>query len=446
MQPLVYFLLARPLSSFFITGAIGVLLATIYPTYVALPFLLIMLVGITAHGTTRVLIPESARDKSLLNAPLADDAKEQLSQWRTAIERFTILLDNLAAAAIIRDSGGKITFCSPYTEVLTGFSRDEFYALDKDIFIEQIHHEDRERCLRALRMNGVGEPFQHRFRFFHKSGIEMWLESRNVPIIRDGGEVICSLSVVLDVTGLVRSQKLVEERNKDIQDFTSLLSHDLKAPLFTIKGMVEVLREELTQSQENTKQSASLSPQILEPLSHLTNSSMRLERLILALLEYAKVSAQELKQEPVDLGACINEAISDHQSLITTTHASITYSAHYPRVLGDPLKITQILSNLIGNALKYREHSRKPKLSVKVIASANPRYTTLEIKDNGIGIPEDKISLLFRPFSRIHPEHAEGTGIGLASVKKLVERLGGTITVSSVVGEGSTFKVLLRVC
>ncbi len=274
----------------------------------------------------------------------------------------------------------------------------------------------------------------------------MWLESRNVPIIRDGGEVICSLSVVLDVTGLVRSQKLVEERNKDIQDFTSLLSHDLKAPLFTIKGMVEVLREELTQSQEIQEQSASLSPQILEPLSHLTNSSMRLERLILALLEYAKVSAQELKQEPVDLGACINEAISDHQSLITTTHASITYSAHYPRVLGDPLKITQILSNLLGNALKYRDHARKPKISVKVITSTNPRYTTLEIKDNGIGIPEDKISLLFRPFSRIHPEHAEGTGIGLASVKKLVERLGGTITVSSVVGEGSTFQVLLRVC
>ena len=393
-------------------------------------FLILSSGALISRALLLSFIPEATSSSHLVNS-----LTTTLEHWRRGVDRFSILLDNLAAAVIIRSPSGDITFCSPYTEVLTGYALDEFYGARSDLILGNVHRDDRERCERALKMSEMGEPFQYRFRFFHKSGIELWLEARTVPVFDDKGAFVCSLSVILDVTGLVRYQKQVEERNRDLQDFTYLLSHDLKAPLFTIKGMLSVIDEDAK---------TPLPQELSEPLSHIKGATDRLERLIFAVLEYAKISAQELKTEPVALTEAIQESLIDHSHRIAESQAIIEFPDSLPVVLGDRLKVTQIFSNLIGNSLKYRDPKRAPHITIALDSSSHPKAVVISITDNGLGIPKEKISSLFRPFVRIHTNEVEGAGIGLASVKKLMERLSGSIDVASVVGEGSTFSLTFR--
>src|SRR5690606_24163215 len=121
----------------------------------------------------------------------------------------------------------------------------EIYSSQSDFFISIAHEDDKQNIERALKVASCGEAFQYRFRYYHKTGILMWAETRTVPVLNNSGEVEASLSITLDVTGSVLYQKQVEEKNRDLLDFTYMISHDLKSPIYTVKGMHGVLCEEL---------------------------------------------------------------------------------------------------------------------------------------------------------------------------------------------------------
>jgi signal transduction histidine kinase len=115
-----------------------------------------------------------------------------------------------------------------------------------------------------------------------------------------------------------------------------------------------------------------------------------------------------------------------------------------PAVIGDRLKVYQIFSNLIGNAIKYRSDKRPLQIVISAKPSKNERYINISVSDNGLGIPKHKRELIFRPFQRAHGKSIEGSGIGLACVKKLLEKLGGEIEVQSQEDAGSVFTFTLR--
>lgn len=358
----------------------------------------------------------------------------KISEFQTISKKYQLLTENLAASVMIRDLEGQTTYCSPYTEVLTGWPLAEIQGAPQDLFMHIAHEQDREKLRRAFKIVEAGESFQFQFRFYHKTGIEMWAETRTVPIFDQNDQVVSSLSITLDVTASVRYQRQVEDHNRNLQDFAYMVSHDLKAPIFTIKGMCGVLREEL---------GSVLSQQLeaSQALDHINQASLRLEGLVNGVLQYSRISLEKIEFESVDLNEVFADLTVDFSKHLQEAQAIFDIAERLPVIKGHRLHVYQILSNLLGNALKYRSRERPIKISVALFPHRDPRMVCLGISDNGIGIPNDKLDLIFRPFQRIHQDKIEGTGIGLACVKKLLERLGGDVQVESKVGVGSTFQI-----
>lgn len=364
------------------------------------------------------------------------DTVARLSEEREVLhERYTTLTNNLAAAVIIRDMSNRILYCSPFTEVLTGYATRDIYAAPADFFLTIIHPDDRAAYVRALKVSEFGEAFQHRFRILHQTGIEMWAESRTVPVLDELGEVVASLAIILDVTGTVRYQRQVEERNRDLQDFTYMVSHDLKAPIFTIKGMVGIIEEDFA---------ATVPADLREILSHITRAAGRLEDLVSGVLQYSRVSFQENTLERVPLGEIWGEIRRDVSQTLSAIGGALTYPADLPTIRSDRLKLYQIFTNLVGNAIKYRDPKRALTIEIAATPLADQRTLRITVADNGLGIPADKVDLVFRPFQRAHSGEIEGSGIGLATVKKLIEKLGGEVSIVNTSPAGTTFAVDLR--
>ncbi len=349
--------------------------------------------------------------------------------------RYKILTENVAAAVMLHEADGTILWCSPFTEVLTGFALSEIYR-NKDTFLRSnIQEEDREIVERSLKIVATGEPFQCRYRFYHKSGITLWLETRTVPILDNASNEYVAISITIDVTAHVMNQLQVEERNKDLNEFTYMLSHDLKAPILTVAGMLGILEED---------DAIKNNPQLAEPVTYIRKATKRLQDLVSGVLELARISAADRSLEPIPLRDVMTEVLEEHRLQIQQSDAKITTIEELPIVLGNRTQLYQIFSNLIGNAIKYKKSDRPLLISIGSEKAASRRKTSIVISDNGRGIRADKIDSIFKPFNRAGEETIEGTGVGLASVKKLVEKLGGSITVQSELDEGTSFTIELR--
>lgn len=350
------------------------------------------------------------------------------------IERYELLTDNIAASIVLRDGAGRITYCSPYTEVLTGYTLSEIYSAPEDFFRTIVHPADLEQYARSNAVTACGEAFQSRFRIFHKSGIEMWVETRSVPVQNDQGEVTSSITITLDITGIVRYQRQVEEKNKDLQDFAYMVSHDLKAPIVTIKGMLSALDEDYGKQLDHGAH---------ETIAHMARATERLAQLTASIIEYSRASTQQAKSERVALRDVLRDVLADHEQDIKSRHAAINIPAELPTVRGDRTKLYQVFSNLIGNALKFQRPDIAPHITISVQPHPNPRTIGILLQDNGCGIPSDKLETIFRPFQRGGQTKTEGSGVGLACVKRLLEKLGGEITVQSQPDQGSCFTLTL---
>lgn len=348
---------------------------------------------------------------------------------------YRTLMDNLAAAVIVREQAGRIVYCSPFTEVLTGYPALQICATEGDFFLDIVHEEDREKYSRAMKVAATGEPFQFRYRFFHRGGIEMWAETRTVPLDNPQNGEQYSLSITLDMTATLRYQRQVEEKNRDLRDFTYMISHDLKSPIFTIRGMLQALNED---------HASSMNQEMREMLGHMSLAANRLELLVKSVLELSKISSQELASEPIELSSLLTEVALEYQPQISETSCQLRIPPALPRILGDRLRISQVFSNLIGNAIKYRAPARAPIVEIKEESCQRQRYCSISVRDNGIGIAAEQLSDVFRPFHRLKTVNVEGTGIGLASVKRIMEKLGGEVRAASEPGVGSVFTLTFR--
>ena len=350
------------------------------------------------------------------------------------IERYELLTTNIAAAALIRDPEGKIVFCSPYTEVLTGYSLDEIYEYPDDFLESIVLADDLDRYRRARGVSELGEDIVVRYQIRHRSGIQLWIETHMVPVADEDGQTVSVMSVSIDVTSSVRYQQKIEEQNRDLSDFTYMVSHDLKAPIFTIKGMASMLLEDYQ---------AVLDEDGRESITHIVDGADRLEGLIKSVVEYSALSTKDIEEQMVDLQEVKQQVLSDFAQQVKDNHAEVVFDETLPAVLGEPLRIYQVFSNLIGNALKYRAPDRNPQIEVRV-RDADSDRAIIDVSDNGLGIPANKLDDIFRPYQRAHGSDIEGSGIGLACVQKILSKCGGSISVKSVEGEGSTFTVMFR--
>jgi signal transduction histidine kinase len=234
-------------------------------------------------------------------------------------------------------------------------------------------------------------------------------------------------------------EQRVEERTASLRDaiaqmeeFSYSVSHDLRSPLRAIQGYAKVLTED---------HAGQLDAEGREYLGRILQSGSRMERLINDVLTYTRISRKEIQLQPVSLGSVVKSVI-EHYPEFSQVGADIRVAGELPPVIGHEPSLSQAISNLLNNAMKFVEPGVKPQVSIR--ADRGNGLVRLWVEDNGIGVKPEHQHRLFGMFERIHPEgRFEGTGIGLAIVRKVTERMGGKVGVESDGVRGSKFWIQL---
>jgi len=230
---------------------------------------------------------------------------------------------------------------------------------------------------------------------------------------------------------LEASEKETTLRNGRLEDFARLVAHDLKSPLASIEGLLNLLKEDYLD--DNDEEFALY-------IKHLKTSTMSMRDYIDGLLDYYRADTLLSTKEDTSLFIVIKAVADLHKS----SNVAIQVRDDMDLTAVSPKAIHQILSNLVDNATKYNDKDA-PKIVISGTQSID--FYTIAVKDNGAGIPEDKLDVIFNLFETTGTKDRngkQGSGMGLATVRKLVEGLGGTIQVSSTIGEGSIFTFTIR--
>ena len=234
---------------------------------------------------------------------------------------------------------------------------------------------------------------------------------------------------------LERSIAETQRSNAELEQFAYVASHDLREPLRMISTYLALIER---------RYAALFDADGREFLTFARDGAQRMDRLVLDLLDYARTGRRGGPPAPTPLRAAIGQAVRVLGPAIAQSGAEVTVecAAADPLVLGEPDQIARLLQNLIGNALKYRAPDRAPR--IRVVCRRLDQDWRIAVADNGIGIEADYYEQIFRIFQRLHPQDRyEGTGIGLAICKRIVEHLGGRIWVESTPGAGSVFSFTL---
>jgi signal transduction histidine kinase len=235
----------------------------------------------------------------------------------------------------------------------------------------------------------------------------------------------------------------LERSNRDLQDFANIASHDLQEPLRKIQIFSDLL---LAHHEEK------LDERGMDYLKRMQSASRRMQNLIDDLLTYSRISTRAQPFTFVDLNEVVHEVLMDLDLQIEETGAQIEVS-ELDKVEADPIQMNQLFQNLLINALKFRKKDQHPKIKIQKCTiekglvgeeTNNGKICQFSVEDDGIGFDQRLADRIFNPFQRLHSrEDYEGSGIGLAICRKIVERHGGSITATSKKGKGSAFVVTL---
>jgi two-component system, chemotaxis family, sensor kinase Cph1 len=242
-------------------------------------------------------------------------------------------------------------------------------------------------------------------------------------------------TTLTDITALKRTQQTLLEINREQENFAHSISHDLRAPLVTISNFSSLLLKENSVKFDDTTRDFA---------ERIHNAAVRMDQLLRDLLEYSRLSRAEIKIEAVDLEAVIDDVIAQHRGKIEESGGTVAVERPLPRGLASRQALGQALANLLTNALKYTQPGKPPAVSISARRD-QVGLVTITVADQGIGIPPEHHDRIFRLFERLHgAARFPGTGIGLALVRRAVERMGGRVWLESEVGQGSRFHLELR--
>lgn len=304
-----------------------------------------------------------------------------------------------------------------------------------------LHPDDAERTIAAwkecVRTQGTWD-IEHRYR-----GVDgKWHDilARGIPVKDERGDVVCWAGINLDIRSQKQAQAELKEAvvalahaNHELEAFSYSVSHDLRAPVRAIEGFAAMLAESEGEILQSDSQ---------RYLDRIRCSSLNLGRLIDGLLVFARVGQQEMHLASVPMESLVHAAWEECRDTAGERRLELRLASPLPPARGDPLLLHQVLVNLLGNAIKYS--ASRDVIVVEVGAEKSTGETVYYVRDHGVGFDMRHVGKLFGVFQRLHAAHEfEGTGVGLALVRRIVERHGGRVWAQGAPGEGATFYFVL---
>lgn len=367
------------------------------------------------------------------------------------------LVENITALAWMANPDGWIFFYNKRWYEYTGTTLEEMqgWGWEKVHAPQHLPHVVEKWQSHLKR----GVPWEDTFPLRGKDGNFRWFLSRAFPLHDSEGKIIRWFGTNTDVNELRETQdalrtaqeklmqhsasleKTVEERTArlretvhELEAFSYSVAHDLRAPLRAMNSYAQLLRDDYAGCLDDTGR---------DYLRHISSSAERLDTLIQDVLNYTRIVRAPAELQPIDLDRLVRDIIHSYPDF-QPPRAEIEIDGTLPRVLGHEGFLTQCISNLLGNAVKFVKPGQKPHVRIWAHLKRGGEIVRLWFEDNGIGIAPENHERVFRMFERIHStDQYEGTGIGLSIVKKAVERMGGKIGFESELGKGSDFWIEL---
>ncbi|NPV59299.1 MAG: PAS domain S-box protein [Actinobacteria bacterium] len=392
----------------------------------------------------------------------------QRKEWETALmeseERYRDLFDNAGDLIQSVDPEGRFQYVNRTWLETLGYEREELEGLN---LFDVVHPRYRAHCREMLKRVLEGEEVEvTEVVYLARDGREVILEGKSSCRF-EHGRPVSTRGIFRDITRRRMAEEelkryrehleeLVEERtleimdanerlreeiavrermqqelkhkNEELEAFAQAVSHDLRGSLGLIDGFARSALQSLRQGDRAEAE---------ECLACVVEAAERMESHMSSLLAYARAAWREREAAEAGSEEVLREALLDKDPEIRGTGAQVEARGPFPLVKADPVKLYQVFSNLLGNALKYRDLGRTPRL--EVACEERGGMAVFQVIDNGIGIPREEHENIFRPFMRCCDSEYPGLGIGLATVKRAVEAWGGEVWVESEPGHGSAF-------
>jgi PAS domain S-box-containing protein len=410
------------------------------------------------------LVPISA-DKVLRFVREITDRKKSESE----IRKLNLAIEQSPVAIIITDLDGRLDYMSSAFLKMTGYSYEELHGqpigMIKSGLTDAKVYDDLWKTIKS------GKNWQNEWINKKKTGELFWEFISITPILDEEGKIKSYLAVKQDISErkkyeeeivslnsnlehrIIQRTKELEKINNELEiarneadsanqaksEFLSRMSHELRTPMNSILGFAQLMEfTELSSAQKRN-------------LEYILKSGKHLLQLINEVLEIAKIESGNISisLEPIDLLSTIEEVVSSVSPFSTEKSIDIAFiNGEFKScfILADVQRVKQILINLLNNAIKYNNENGDVLIYLEQVARGrDSQYIRINIQDNGVGISEENIPKLFRPFERAgkHDSSIEGTGLGLSVVKKLTLLMGGTLGVESSLGVGSKFWIEL---
>jgi PAS domain S-box-containing protein len=378
-----------------------------------------------------ILVTAAIRDISVRRA-----AEKHLGQMEG---RYRGLLEAAPDAMVVVNTAGEIVLLNVRAEKQFGYNRDELAGqkmtnIVPEGFAERLIADALRSTADALAQQiGTGIELTGR----HKNGSEFPIEIMLSPL--ESAEGILVTAAIRDISvrkqaelNLLHKIEELNRSNEELGQFAYIASHDLQEPLRMVASYTQLL---------SRRYKGKLDVEADEFIAFAVDGAGRMQRLIQDLLAFSRVGTKG--QEMLDTSSedALQQAIINLRGAIEESGALVTHDP-LPGVLADEMQLTQLFQNLIGNGIKY-QNPGTPKVHISATRNGGKKWT-FAVKDNGLGIDSQYFERIFGMFQRLHKrEEFAGTGIGLAICKKIVERHGGTISVESQPGQGSTFSFAL---
>ena len=340
---------------------------------------------------------------------------------------FTQLFNSIPMATVMLDGGGKVLQINAGFREMFGYELEELKGknLNDHIVPEELRNEgiDLNNLIHASRVISV-ETIRK-----HKQGKHVNVILYGVPVMQDL-ETIGIYGVYVDITDRRKVEDELKIRNAELDNFVYKVSHDLRAPLSSILGLVN-----LAKVPGNTDD-------IMDYIDIIGNKVEHLDGFISDVLSHSKNLKMELSVNQINLRGIIDNTFTDLNYLEGAKEMIKHVKIEGVEFYSDPWRISEIFRNLISNAVKYRQMdgSRTPEISIKI--HVDNLRADISFADNGIGITEENLNRIFEMFFRA-TEQSDGSGIGLYIVKNAVDKLGGQISVASKSGLGTRFNIIL---